>query len=63
METNVHDPRIAPSIGDIVTRSIRPRWWVRGMSTIAHALWKSNLKTASWAIADLCLWLQKKTRA
>lgn len=56
------DPRIPPSIGDIVTGSIRPRWWVRAMSAIARTLWKCHLIAASWAVADLCIWLQKKTR-
>lgn len=54
--------QIKPSIGDIVTSSIKPRWWVRAMSAIADTLWNWHLTTASWAVADLCFWLQKKTK-
>ena len=50
---------VKPSIRD---SSIKPRWWVRAMSGTADALWNCHLTTASWAVADLCLWLQKKTK-
>lgn len=52
--------QIKPSIGDIVTFSIKPRWWVRAMSAAADGLWNCHLTRASWAVADLCVWLQKK---
>lgn len=54
---------IKPSIGDIGTFSIKPRWWVRAMSAAADGLWHCHLTAASWAMADLCLWLQKKIRS
>lgn len=54
--------RYPPSMGNVVTGSIRPRWWVRAMSATAHTLWKCHLPTASWALADLCTWLQSKTQ-
>lgn len=64
LKLSCHDarPQIKPSIGDIISFSIKPRWWVRAMSATADALWNCHLTTASWAIADLCIWLQKKTK-
>ena len=43
------------------TFRIKPRWWQRAMLATANVLWDCHLTRASWAIADLCLWLQKKT--
>jgi hypothetical protein len=54
------DERIKPYVGDIVTGSIRPRWWVRIMARIADLLWRMGLIRASWVVADSCIWLQKK---
>lgn len=51
---------IKSSIG--VSLSVKPRLWIRAMSATADALWNCHLTTASWAIADLCIWLQKKTK-
>ena len=56
------DTRIRPCVGDIVTGSIRPVWWVRAMAAIAGTLHRLHLIGASWAIADLCFWLQKTFR-